>query len=348
MRSMGKGAIHAGLRRVGSGMQRMNSHHSNILSSSLGKGEKPFYPTRVEPFTPGELLTSLHGRRCNNQHSFMDPSPYCQTPVEGDVYLLRALQPTNRENVSGLTCPCCSSHFELIVHIPYLLLCGHTFCSSCIDKAIKRADPSFLKCGICCINTPVDPQVSVSDFEKNEAILSLLESKEFRSAVANSRVDPCAECEKKPAIMYCSECSASYCNHCNKQQHTGSKVRSRHKPVSINLKPRPQPTCRKHPGQSCVLYCETERQPMCVLCKFYGQHRFHNFQLLNNAAASYRTTLVEKVALLDKLESRLSKDAEGHAEATEGIRNMAMEAQDKLEKSFSGELYSIYWFLPFF
>ena len=77
---------------------------------------------------------------------------------------------------------------------------------------------------------------------------------------------------------------------------------------------------------------------MCVLCKFYGQHRFHNFQLLNNAAASYRTAIIDKSTQLNKLESQLSRDAELQAEIVEEIRNKAMEAQDKLEKHFAGEL----------
>ena len=341
-RSMGKGAVQTGLRRVGSGMHRMTSHHSNTLSSSFGKGDKSFYPTKVEPFTPGELLTSLQSKQFNSRkESMLDTSTSYPMPLEGGAYFLRAQRPIEGKTMSNLNCPSCGNKFHLVVHIPYLLLCGHTYCSSCIDKAIATDVPSFLKCGVCCINTPVDPQVCVNDFEKNEAILSLLESKEFVSAMANSRVDPCAECEKEPAVMYCSECSASYCKQCNKQQHSGSKVRSRHKPVSINLKPRPQPTCKKHPGQSCVLYCETERQPMCVLCKFYGQHRFHNFQLLNNAATSYRTALIDKSAQLDKLEAQLSRDAEVHTDILEEIRNKAMEAQDKLEKHFAGEFHSL-------
>ena len=147
----------------------------------------------------------------------------------------------------------------------------------------------------------------------------------------------CAECEKEPAALYCSECSASYCDYCNRQQHTNSKVRSKHKPVSINLKPRPQPTCRKHPGQSCVLYCETERQPMCVLCKFYGQHRFHSYQLLSNVAAAYKTTLTKKLSQVDDMEKILSEVALSQADTVVEIRNKAMEAQDKLEKQFAGE-----------
>lgn len=232
-------------------------------------------------------------------------------------------------------CPTCASKYSRIVHVPYLMLCGHSFCSSCIERALKY-DPPSLKCGLCFIKMPIEPQCVVEDFVKNEAILDLIESKEFATTIGSFQNDRCAECERNIAVKYCSECSASYCETCSKQQHTGSKVRARHKPIPISLKPKPQPTCKKHPGQSCVLYCETEHQPMCVLCKFYGQHKFHNYQLLNNSASAYRNALTLKLAEISKVEERLSLVAQTQSSLKDDIRNKAMEAQAKLEKHFAG------------
>ena len=173
-------------------------------------------------------------------------------------------------------CQLCGAQYTTLgIRVPLLLLCGHSYCSNCLERACENY-PSALKCGICSILTPLDQQTT-ENLPRNETILDLLGSKEYMAMSSSKNIEKCAECESEPASVYCSECSAPYCNFCGKKAHEGSRVRAKHKPVPINLKPRPQPTCKKHPGQSCVLYCETEKQPMCVLCKFYGQHRCHRY-----------------------------------------------------------------------
>ena len=269
------------------------------------------------------------------QMSILDPNP-CETSGSSEELSMSVLRPANdNKMISATNCPCCLSQFGKIVHIPYLLLCGHTYCSSCINIALRN-DPSFLKCGICSINTSVQPQSESKDLVQNEAILELIENKDFLSILNNSIFDRCAECDKEIATTYCSDCSASYCAACNIQQHIGSRVRSKHKPVPMSLKPRPQPTCKKHPGQSCVLYCETDRQPMCVLCKFYGHHKFHNYQLLNNSSSAYKTSLTKKLAQIETIEASLSRAAKGLTDAKCEIRDKAIESQEKLERSFEG------------
>ena len=199
------------------------------------------------------------------------PNPIVLDTDSGAVVLLRAdaAAPCDHPVTS---CQLCSHGFSML-RTPHLLLCGHSYCLACLERAAEDY-PSSLQCGVCSLLTPLDQQ-SVDCLPTNETILSLVTSREFSAMVNEKNIEKCAECIHSPATVYCSECSASYCDSCTRSAHEGSRVRSKHKPVPVNLKPRPQPTCRKHPGQSCVLYCETERQPMCVLCKFYNQHRFH-------------------------------------------------------------------------
>lgn len=331
--------------RLTSGARRGHQPPNSLANSLTGMrgdrfSERLFQPTRVDPFTPSELAVSLPQTRQNLQQQRQQS--FGGEEIEGDVCTLRvhpsAYDSASDGAVQSTTCPCCRSTFSVIVHVPLLLLCGHTFCSSCIDRGMN-SDPSYIRCGVCQICTPIDPQTRLEDLTRNKAILELLECKDFSAVVTSSKVEVCAECEKEAAAVYCSECSASYCEMCNRQQHTGSKVRSKHKPVSINLKPRPQPTCKKHPGQSCVLYCETERQPMCVLCKFYGQHRFHSYQLLSNVAATYKNTLSKKLSEVEQIERVLGEVAITQSDTVLEIRNKAMEAQDRLEKQFAGKTY---------
>ena len=192
--------------------------------------------------------------------------------AESGAVVLLGEETAGGEERAATCCQLCGSAFSTI-RLPLLLFCGHSYCEACIHRATDKY-PSALKCGMCSIVTPLGQQ-SAHCLPRNESIMDLVTSREFKAMVTERNVDKCAECIHHQASVYCSECSASYCTNCSKKAHEGSRVRSKHKPVAINLKPRPQPTCRKHPGQSCVLYCETERQPMCVLCKFYNQHRFH-------------------------------------------------------------------------
>lgn len=202
------------------------------------------------------------------------PIPTSFNSPDTDFNTVILLGKTPNVNVEQPTtcCQLCGNVFNTL-RVPFLLLCGHSYCGQCIDCATEKY-PSALRCGVCSIVTPLGQQ-NTDSLPRNEPILDLVTSREFTAMVNEKNVEKCAECIHHPASVYCSECSASYCSTCAKKAHEGSRVRSKHKPVPINLKPRPQPTCRKHPGQSCVLYCETEKQPMCVLCKFYNQHRFH-------------------------------------------------------------------------
>ena len=295
-----------------------------------------FQPTRVDQIKPSDLTTSFRSTHFLNQkqQQIQDTKLPCDSSFdEENTYVMKLINP---ELQTTINCPSCNGTFSGMVHIPYLLLCGHSFCSGCFEIAFK-SDPSFLKCGLCGVNTPVEPQSGLDDLIINEAILDLVNSKEFAFVSTSFAFDRCAECERNNAVFYCNDCSASYCEMCNKQQHTGSKVRAKHKPVSINLKPRPQPTCKKHPGQSCVLYCETECQPMCVLCKFYGQHKFHTYQLLNNSAAAYRNVLSSKLAQVIQIENDMQEVAQEQSKMVSEIRKKAKDSQEKLEKFFSGK-----------
>ena len=132
---------------------------------------------------------------------------------------------------------------------------------------------------------------------QNEALLEVLDNKQLQQLslpVQQRGRESCAECERQPASLYCSNCSAAFCAPCSHKSHAGSKVRGKHTPVPITQRPQPNPTCKRHPGQTCMLYCETEGVPMCVLCKFYGQHRYHKYELLSkvSTSADYHDTYI--------------------------------------------------------
>lgn len=293
-------------------------------------------PTTGLPFhrdlENADLSTSQRSQRLRTVgHLFQEVSA-----PENDVIFLR-IDPNHTPEHSASCCQLCGNRFtNLGVRAPLLLLCGHSYCSSCLEKACESYDyPIALKCGICLIVTPLE-QLSPKSLPQNEAMLDLVGSKEYAALSSETIPEPCAECVQRTARLYCSECVASFCDVCAKKAHEGSRVRAKHRPVPITLKPHPQPTCKKHPGQSCVMYCETEKQPMCVLCKFYNQHKFHKFELMSKVATRYNISLLEKLKQLDQMEKELDASAQTLYLAVSEINTSAVRIQERLEKHFAG------------
>lgn len=317
----------SGRQRSGRGYRMRSGGAERLRSPTSGL---PFHRD-VDSFDPS---TSQRSHRLRTvAHLFQEVSS-----PENDVIFLR-VDPNHSHEHPASCCQLCGNCFtNLGIRAPLLLLCGHSYCSSCLEKACESYDyPAALKCGICLIITPLD-QLSPKHLPQNEAILDLVGCKEYVSLSCERQPEACAECVHRIASQYCSECSASFCELCGKKAHEGSRVRARHKPVPINLKPRPQPTCKKHPGQSCVLYCETDKQPMCVLCKFYNQHRFHKFELMSKVASKYNSSVSEKLNRLEQLEKELDSSAQSLYVAVSDINSSARKVQERLEKHFTGSL----------
>ena len=310
----------------GKGFRMMSGGTERLISTNAGL---PFHRD-MENF---DLNASQRSQRVHTVGHLFQEVAF----LENDVIFLR-MDPDHTQKHPASCCQLCGNRFtNLGIRTPLLLLCGHSYCSSCLEKTCDSYDyPAALKCGICLIITPLD-QLTPGSLPQNEAILDLITSKDYTLMSAEKIPEWCAECEKRTAILYCKQCSASYCDSCGKKAHEGSRVRARHKPVSINLKPRPQPTCKKHPGQSCMLYCETEKQPMCVLCKFYNQHRFHKFELMSKVASKYSSSVLEKLAELEQMEKELDTAAQYLYSAVSEINNSARKVQEKLEKHFTGK-----------
>ena len=322
--------LHSGRRFTPGATSRPLSNLSKRKSSATKRFGRP---PRVSP--------SQQQQQQSNSET-LDLSASFQTQrllasLNSDVVVLQTDTGSHTAQEKPATrCQLCGNEFtNLGVRVPLLLLCGHSYCSNCLDRACENY-PSALKCGVCAIITPLDQQ-NTENLPRNEAILELLASKEYKAISNEKNMEFCAECEHEPASVFCSECSASYCNFCGKKAHEGSRVRSRHKPVSISLKPRPQPTCKKHPGQSCVLYCETEKTPMCVLCKFYNQHRFHRYELMTKVASKYTSSVSEKLAKLEQMDRQLDGEAQKLYCMVDEVNGSARKAQEKLERHFAGQ-----------
>lgn len=295
----------------------------------------------ISPHSQTEALfnhSTQHGiPSCTQGH--IAATPRTSSGVsEQRVFCLDQLHGQEKACLSFLHCPsCCQAFTSAGFTVPHVLHCGHTYCAACLERAYEQC-PGVLQCGLCPHWTRLDTQDSLA-LPKNTFLLEILSSKQLTHLMSSGKQEMCAECEGNTAALYCSDCAAAFCEFCSEQQHQGSKVRAKHHPLPIKLKPRAPPTCPQHPGQSCMLYCDTERQPMCVLCKFYGQHRFHSFELLNQAAVKYAVRLSENTSRLQELDKAVKVAIEELVMAEKCIMESAHHCEERLERYF-GELRS--------
>lgn len=83
----------------------------------------------------------------------------------------------------GLSCSVCYNNFKSdeIQYVPRNLICGHTYCTGCLNKlAFQARNPGVICCPTCKIDTTLFPKTfeSVRNLPKNFGVLEILEGKE--------------------------------------------------------------------------------------------------------------------------------------------------------------------------
>ncbi|KAI6654876.1 Lys-63-specific deubiquitinase BRCC36 [Oopsacas minuta] len=238
-------------------------------------------------------------------------------------------------SIPSRLCPLCQSLFSTKgTHTPLLLICGHSFCKTCLDKITCNPDIDRIRCP-CGVDTSVELQ---SEFvlARNQALLELLEIEQLHSQKLVARKEEgCAECESAAATRWCCECGAPYCESCCLAAHEKLRVLSHHKPLPISQRPLPAPMCKAHPGQSYKLYCETDQVPMCLMCKYSNQHRGHQFDLLTRTSQRYITSLQDQLSNLRGIKADMTRCSSVTHHKWSFIREEARVQQNQLEAHFS-------------
>ncbi|XP_049609843.1 E3 ubiquitin-protein ligase Midline-1 [Syngnathus scovelli] len=119
----------------------------------------------------------------------------------------------------------------------------------------------------------------------------------------------CQFCEQDPpeeAIKTCVTCEVSYCEECLRATHPNKKPFTGHRLIE------PMPgshlrglQCLEHEEEKVNMYCVTDDQLICSLCKLVGRHRDHQVAALSERFEKLRQALDSNLSNLIKRNNEL-------------------------------------------
>ncbi|XP_034435010.1 E3 ubiquitin-protein ligase TRIM39-like isoform X2 [Hippoglossus hippoglossus] len=186
---------------------------------------------------------------------------------------------------------------------PVTILCGHNFCSACINTYWDSGDTC--QCPMCKRKFSTRPELQVNtDFKKLVQVKASTPGPQIPAL--DVLCDICSEIKEK-AVKSCLTCLTSFCES-HLEPHRRVAVLKGHKllePVK-NLDDR---MCKTH-NKMTELYCLKEQAFICVLC-FSADHKGHNAVPLEEQYEKVAATKDEAQANIQKLiQTRIEKIAE--------------------------------------
>ncbi|CAH2220261.1 E3 ubiquitin- ligase Midline-1 [Pelobates cultripes] len=228
---------------------------------------------------------------------------------------------------SELTCPICLELFE----DPLLLPCAHSLCFNCAHRILVshcannesvesinafqcptcRYVITLSKRGLDGLKRNVTLQNIIDRFQKASVSVpnSPGETRRERaydtnSSMTSSEKVPCQFCDQdqaREAVKTCVTCEVSYCEDCLKATHPNKKPFTGHRLIE----PIPDShirglMCLEHEDEKVNMYCVTDDQLICALCKLVGRHRDHQVAALGDRYDKLKQSLESNLASLIK------------------------------------------------
>lgn len=232
---------------------------------------------------------------------------------------------------SELTCPICLELFE----DPLLLPCAHSLCFNCAHRILVSH---------CATNEPVESisafqcptcrhvitlsQRGLDGLKRNVTLQNIIDR--FQKASVSGPNSPsetrrerafdgntmssaekvlCQFCDQDPAqdaVKTCVTCEVSYCDECLKATHPNKKPFTGHRLIE----PIPDShirglMCLEHEDEKVNMYCVTDDQLICALCKLVGRHRDHQVAALSERYDKLKQNLESNLTNLIKRNTEL-------------------------------------------
>ncbi|XP_029558953.1 E3 ubiquitin-protein ligase Midline-1 isoform X3 [Salmo trutta] len=234
---------------------------------------------------------------------------------------------------SELTCPICLELFE----DPLLLPCAHSLCFNCAHRIlVSHCTPnepvqsiSAFQCPTCRYVITLS-QRGLEGLKRNVTLQNIIdrfqkasvsgpnspsETRRERAALdSKAMTSPservqCQFCEQDPpqdAVKTCVTCEVSYCDECLKATHPNKKPFTGHRLIE------PMPDCHlrglmclEHEDEKVNMYCVTDEQLICALCKLVGRHRDHQVAALSDRYEKLKQALDSNLSNLIKRNNEL-------------------------------------------
>ncbi|KAG8137365.1 hypothetical protein E2320_004618 [Naja naja] len=219
---------------------------------------------------------------------------------------------------SELTCPICLELFE----DPLLLPCAHSLCFNCAHRilvsqcATNESVESItaFQCPTCRYVITLS-QRGLDGLKRNVTLQNIIdrfqkasvsgpnspsETRRERAFDSNSMSSSekvlCQFCDQDPAqeaVKTCVTCEVSYCEECLKTTHPNKKPFTGHRLIE----PIPDShirglMCLEHEDEKVNMYCVTDDQLICALCKLVGRHRDHQVAALSERYDKLKSLLL--------------------------------------------------------
>lgn len=211
---------------------------------------------------------------------------------------------------SELTCPICLELFE----DPLLLPCAHSLCFNCAHRILvshcTASEPiqsiTAFQCPTCRYVITLN-QRGLEGLKRNVTLQNIIdryqkasqsgpnspnETRRERTAPdSRAMTSPgdrvqCQFCEQDPpqdAVKTCVTCEVSYCDECLKATHPNKKPFTGHRLIEPLLDSHLRGLmCLEHEDEKVNMYCVTDEQLICALCKLVGRHRDHQVAALSD------------------------------------------------------------------
>uniref|UniRef100_A0A8D3B457 E3 ubiquitin-protein ligase Midline-1 n=1 Tax=Scophthalmus maximus TaxID=52904 RepID=A0A8D3B457_SCOMX len=259
---------------------------------------------------------------------------------------------------SELTCPICLELFE----DPLLLPCAHSLCFNCAHRIlVSHCTPSEPIQSISAFQCPTCRYVitlsqrGLEGLKRNVTLQNIIdryqkaslsgpnspnETRRERAAPdSKAMTSPggrvqCQFCEQDPpqdAVKTCVTCEVSYCDECLKATHPNKKPFTGHRLIEPLLDSHLRGLmCLEHEDEKVNMYCVTDEQLICALCKLVGRHRDHQvaalgdrFDKLKQALDSNLNSLIKRTSELESLMGKLIQTCQ-HVESVR-MRKLAQQ-----------------------
>ena len=121
-------------------------------------------------------------------------------------------------------CSICFEHYNDESKCPRLLSCGHSFCSSCLERLLHG---NTIDCPTC--RNPGSVPTGVEGLLKNFALLDIVNDTPKENVGSNTGSHDCEACgQKHPANFCCLDCKENMCKTAA-QFHTRNKASRNHR-----------------------------------------------------------------------------------------------------------------------